>query len=163
MKKSFTHELIEGFKYSAKGEFHNAEIITVDAPKSSEFYENLQFLDSLVNKSEMRMMKNLAGVLKELNLSDTDRQTAQKQNEEKSETEQAYDAYNQLISGLEKDEIKQLNIAIVELLKKSAKVDGEKNFEDTFWDDIGIEDKRLIIGEYVVNFTASSQRSLKKE
>lgn len=163
MRKQFTHQLEEQFKYSNKGEFHNAEIIVVTAPKSSDFYENLQFLDSLCTKAEMRTMKNVAGLLKELNLTDEQKKQVQQQNQSKDENEKALEAYNQLMSGLERDEIKNLNLAILELLKKSAQVDGEKNFEETFWNDMCIEDKRLLIGKYIENFTVTAQRNLKKE
>lgn len=163
MKKEFRHQLLESFQYSANGEFHKADLIVVEAPKSSNFYDNLQFLDSLCNKAEIRSMKNIAPLLKELdNVKEEDKVKAQEINEEKDEDEKALDSYNQLMSGLEQDEIPKLNIAIVELLKKSAKVDGEKNFEETFWDEIGIEDRRLIIGKYIANFTVSAQRKSKK-
>lgn len=161
MRKEFTHQLLESFRYSAKGEFHDAEVIVVKAPKTSGFYENLQFLDSLCNKAEMRSMKNIAGILKELETTDEQREKAEQQKQERSEEERALDAYNQLLAGLEQDEIKKLNVAIVELLKKSAMVDGEKNFEETFWDDMEIDDRRLIIGKYIENFTVSAQRNLK--
>ena len=39
----------------------------------------------------------------------------------------------------------------------------EKKFEETFWDEIGIEDRRLLIGKYIANFTVSAQRNLKKK
>lgn len=164
MKKEFRHQLLESFQYSANGEFQKADLIVVEAPKSSGFYDNLQFLDSLCNKAEMRAMKNIAPLLKELDdIKQEDKEKAKEINENKSEDEIALDSYNQLMSGLNQDEIPKLNIAILELLKKSAKVDGEKNFEETFWDEIGIEDRRLLIGKYVANFTVSAQRNLKKK
>ena len=162
MKKEFTHQLEESFKYSHAGEFQQAEILSVTAPKSSDFYDNLQFLDSLCNKSEMRSMKNFAGILKELKLTEEEKVQAEQQNSEKSEDEKALDTYMQVLSGLEEDEIKKLNIVILELLKKSAKVDGEKNFEEVFWNDMCIEDRRLIIGKYIENFTVTAQRNSKK-
>ena len=164
MKKEFRHQLLEQFQYSANGEFHQADLIVVEAPKSTNFYDNLQFLDSLCNKAEIRSMKNIAPLLKELdNVKEEDKVKAQEINEEKDEDEKALDSYNQLMSGLEQDEIPKLNVAIVELLKKSAKVDGEKKFEETFWDEIGIEDRRLIIGKYIANFTVSAQRKSKRQ
>ena len=162
MKKEFTHQLLESFQYSLDGQFQQAEIIKVTAPKSSGFYENLQFLDDLCNKAEMRSMKNVAGLLKELNLTEEQEKQAKKQNEEKSEDEKALDAYNQTLSGLEKEEIKQLNIAIIELLKKSAEIDGVQKFLETFWDEISIDDKRLLIGKYLANFTVVAQRNSKR-
>lgn len=162
MKKEFRHNLEEKFQYSAGGEFHQAEIIVVEAPKSSEFKDNLQFLDSLCNKAEMRTLKDLAPIIKEFNVSKEVREVANEQIQEKTDDDKALDAYNQLMSGLNQDEIKQLKVVIIELLKKSAVVDGNKNFEAIFWEDMSIEDQRLIIGKYVENFTVSAQRKLKK-
>lgn len=167
MKKEFLHELTEPFKYSHNGEFHNADVIGVKAPKgSNDFFENLQFLDSLCNKAEMRSMKNIAGVLKELELTEEQKEKAQETNSNKTEEEKALDAYNQLLAGLEREEIKQLNICIIELLKKSAVVDGEKKFEASFWDGedcLDDYDKRLLIGKYIENFTVTAQRNSKKQ
>ena len=162
MKKEFRHSLEEKFKYSANGEFHEAEIIVVEAPKSSDFKDNLQFLDSLCNRAEMRSLKDIAPIIKEFNVSQEVKDVAKEQLEEKTEEDKALDAYNQIMSGLNQDEIKQLRIVIVELLKKSAKVDGTKNFEGLFWEEMSIEDQRLIIGKYIENFTVSAQRKLKK-
>ena len=162
MKKEFRHNLEEKFKYSANGEFHEAEIIVVEAPKSSDFKDNLQFLDSLCNRAEMRSLKDIAPIIKEFNVSQEVKDVAKEQLEEKTEEDKALDAYNQIMSGLNQDEIKQLRIVIVELLKKSAKVDGTKNFEGLFWEEMSIEDQRLIIGKYIENFTVSAQRKSKK-
>lgn len=162
MKKEFRHSLEEKFKYSANGEFHEAEIIVVEAPKSSDFKDNLQFLDSLCNRAEMRSLKDIAPIIKEFNVSQEVKDVAKEQLEEKTEEDKALDAYNQIMSGLNQDEIKQLRVVIVELLKKSAKVDGTKNFEALFWEEMSIEDQRLIIGKYIENFTVSAQRKLKK-
>lgn len=162
MKKEFRHSLEEKFKYSANGEFHEAEIIVVEAPKSSDFKDNLQFLDSLCNRAEMRSLKDIAPIIKEFNVSQEVKDVAKEQLEEKTEEDKALDAYNQIMSGLNQDEIKQLRIVIVELLKKSAKVDGTKNFEGLFWEEMSIEDQRLIIGKYIENFTVSAQRKSKK-
>lgn len=163
LKKEFTHQLEESFRYSAEGNFHDAEVIVVTAPKSSNFYENLQFLDCLCNKAELRTMKNIAGVLKELQVSDADKEKAEKEKNELSDNDKAINAYNQLFAGLEKEEISQLNIVIVELLKKSAMVDGSKKFEEEFWEDMDIADRRLLIGKYIENFTVTAQRNLKKQ
>ena len=162
MKKEFRHSLEEKFKYSANGEFHEAEIIVVEAPKSSDFKDNLQFLDSLCNRAEMRSLKDIAPIIKEFNVSQEVKDVAKEQLEEKTEEDKALDDYNQIMSGLNQDEIKQLRIVIVELLKKSAKVDGTKNFEGLFWEEMSIEDQRLIIGKYIENFTVSAQRKSKK-
>lgn len=161
MNKEFTHQLLESFRYSHSGEFHEAEIIKVTAPKSTGFYENLQFLDALCNRAEMRSMKNIAGLLKELDLSEEQKTQAEAQNQERTEDEKAFDAYNQTLSGLELDEIKKLNIAILELLKKSATIDGVEKFTSDMWEEISLEDKRLIIGKYLANFTVSAQRNSK--
>ena len=163
LKKEFTHQLEESFRYSANGNFNDAEIITVSAPKSSNFYENLQFLDCLCNKAELRTMKNIAGVLNELKVTDAEKEKAEKEKNELSDNEKAINAYNQLFAGLEREEISQLNVVIVELLKKSAFVDGEKKFEEQFWEDMSIEDRRLLIGKYIENFTVTAQRNSKKQ
>lgn len=162
MKKEFRHNLEEKFQYSAGGEFHQAEIIVVEAPKSSEFKDNLQFLDSLCNRAEMRSLKDIAPIIKEFNVTEEAREVAKEQVQEKTEEDKALDAYNQIMSGLNQDEIKQLRVVIVELLKKSAKVDGTKNFEAVFWEEMSIEDQRLMIGKYIENFTVSAQRKSKR-
>lgn len=163
LKKEFTHELYEKFKYSDDGSFHEAEIITVEAPKSRDFYTNLQFLDSLVIKAEMRNIKNVAGLMSELgDIDENKQQEYKKVQDEKPEEEKALDAYSQLIGGLDKDEIEKLDICIKEILKSSGKVNGDKNFEDSFYDDLSIEDRRVLIGMYIVNFTSTAQRALKR-
>lgn len=163
MRKNFTHELVESFTYSAKGNFNEATTLLVEAPKSSDFYEGLQFLDSLYNRAELKTLKNIAGIIKDLdNISEADKQKAKDINEELDNDEVAINTYNQLLSGLEQNEIKQLNICIKELLKKSAKINGEDNFEDSLFDELCIEDRRLIIGKYLVNFTSIAQRNLKR-
>lgn len=162
MRKSFNHDLIENFQYSKKGEFEKATFITVSAPKSSDFYEGLQFLDSLYARAELKTLKNIAGIIKELTSLTAEQETIAKETDENLDDEtSAVNAYNQLISGLEKDEIAKLNICISELLKKSAKVNGEDNFEQSFFDELSIEDRRIIIGKYLVNFTSTAQRNWK--
>ena len=162
MNKTFKHELVEEFRYSKSGDFDNATFIEVTAPKSSDFYEGLQVLDSLYNRAELKSLKSLAGVLKELEANDTQKEKAKEQAEEMSEDEKAINAYNQIMSGLDEKEIKCLNICICELLKKSALVNGEDKFEALFFEDMDIDDRRLIIGKYLVNFTSSAQRNSKK-
>ena len=162
MKKTFTHTLEEQFTYSKNGNFAEAKTITVTAPKSSDFYEGLQFLDSLYARAELKTLKNIAGLIKELNnLTSDEVEQAKKSDETLDEDVSAVNAYNQLISGLEKEEIGKLNICITELLKKSSVINGEDKFEQAFFDDLGIEDRRLIIGKYLVNFTSTAQRNSK--
>lgn len=162
MRKSFNHDLIESFQYSKKGEFEKATFITVSAPKSSDFYEGLQFLDSLYARAELKTLKNIAGIIKELTSLTAEQEAKAKETDDNLDDEtSAVNAYNQLISGLEKDEIAKLNICISELLKKSAKVNGEDNFEQSFFDELSIEDRRIIIGKYLVNFTSTAQRNWK--
>lgn len=162
MRKSFNHDLIEEFQYSKKGEFEKASYITVTAPKSSDFYEGLQFLDSLYTRAEFKTLKNIAGILKELtNLTSEQEAQAKATDEALDDDDVAINAYNQLISGLEKDEITKLNICICELLKKSAVINGEDKFEQSFFDEMSIEDRRLITGKYLINFTSTVQRNLK--
>lgn len=162
MKKTFTHTLEEQFTYSKDGDFTEAKTITVTAPKSSDFYEGLQFLDSLYARAELKTLKNIAGIIKELNnLTSDEVEQAKKTDEKLDEDVSAVNAYNQLISGLEKEEIGKLNICITELLKKSAVINGKDKFEQAFFDDLGIEDRRLIIGKYLVNFTSTAQRNSK--
>lgn len=162
MKKTFLHTLEEQFTYSKGGEFVEAKTITVTAPKSSDFYEGLQFLDSLYARAELKTLKNIAGIIKDLNnLTSDEIEQAKKTDEALDEEISAVNAYNQLISGLEKEEIGKLNICITELLRKSAVVNGEDKFEQTFFDELGIEDRRLIIGKYLINFTSTAQRNSK--
>lgn len=163
IKKQFNHDLVESFKYSKSGEFHEATLLTVTAPKSTDFYEGLQYLDSLYNRAELRTLKNIASIIKDLNeLTEDEKAKAQDSNSDLDDEDVALNAYNQLLSGLEEAEIKKLNICICELLKKSAVVNGEDKFEASFFDEMCIEDRRLIIGKYLVNFTSSVQRNLKK-
>jgi hypothetical protein len=163
MRKSFNHNLIEEFQYSKKGEFEKASFITVTAPKSSDFYEGLQFLDSLYTRAEFKTLKNIAGILKELTNLTAEQETQAKASDEMLDDEDsAINAYNQLISGLEQDEIAKLNICICELLKKSATVNGEDKFEASFFDEMAIEDRRIITGKYLINFTSTVQRNSKK-
>lgn len=162
MKKTFQHDLIESFQYSKKGEFCQATLLTVTAPKSSDFYEGLQFLDSLYNRAELRTLKNIAGIIKDLtDLTEDEKARAKDSNADLDDEDVAINAYNQLLSGLEEAEIKKLNICICELLKKSAVVNGEDKFEASFFDEMGIEDRRIVIGKYLVNFTSTAQRNLK--
>jgi hypothetical protein len=161
MKKSFNHDLLETFQYSKNGQFDTASFITVSAPKSSEFYEGLQFLDSLYARAEMKTLKNIAGIINELQALTKKQEATARASENLDEEETAVNAYNQLLSGLEKDEITKLNICICELLRKSALVNGEDKFEQSFFDELGIEDRRIIIGKYLVNFTSSAQRNSK--
>lgn len=162
MRKSFNHDLIEEFQYSKKGEFETASFITVTAPKSSDFYEGLQFLDSLYARAELKTLKNIASIIKELTALTVEQEEQAKASDEALDDEQtAVNAYNQLISGLEKEEIGKLNICICELLRKSAKINGEDNFEQSFFDELCIEDRRIIIGKYLINFTSTAQRNLK--
>lgn len=166
--KEFTHQLIESFRFSSKGEFDQAEIITVSAPKTQDFYGNVSFLDSLYLKAERRSVKDVAGLIKELDLSEAERAKA-KEDEEKrvlelSDDEKALNVYTQLISGLEQNELKQLDICMCELLKSSAKVNGDKNFEAVFYEnELCFEDRRLITGKYVLNFTSMAQKALKPQ
>ncbi len=161
MKKNFNHDLLETFQYSKNGQFDTASFITVSAPKSSEFYEGLQFLDSLYARAEMKTLKNIAGIINELQALTKKQEATARASENLDEEETAVNAYNQLLSGLEKDEITKLNICICELLRKSALVNGEDKFEQSFFDELGIEDRRIIIGKYLVNFTSSAQRNSK--
>lgn len=161
-KKEFTHQLCDSFQYSHEGQFQQAEVLKITAPKITDFADNLQILDSLCNRAELRTLKNIAGVLKELDATDTQREQARKQAEEQTDDDKALSAYNQVVSGLDNAEIKMLNVCMKELLKKSAEVDGCHNFEDSFWDLLSIEDRRLLTGKYIENFTVTAQRNSKK-
>lgn len=162
MKKSFKHDLLEAFQYSKGGNFSQATVIEVTAPKNPDFYEGLQFLDSLFNRAELKTLKNIAGIVKDLEkLTEEQKDTAKAQEDMLTEDEQAINAYNQLLSGLEQAEIKQLNICISELLAKSAIINGEDKFEGSMYYDLGIEDRRLLIGKYLQNFTSTAQRNSK--
>ncbi len=162
MKKSFKHDLLEQFQYSKSGNFSQATVIEVTAPKNSDFYEGLQLLDSLYNRAELKSLKSIAGIVKDLEkLSEEQKDKAKEQDNALTEDEQAINAYNQLLSGLEQAEIKQLNICVAGLLAKSAVINGEDKFEAVMYDEMSIEDRRLLIGKYLTNFTSTAQRNSK--
>lgn len=162
MKKSFKHDLLEQFQYSKSGNFSQATVIEVTAPKNPDFYEGLQLLDSLYNRAELKSLKSIAGIVKDLEkLTEEQKDKAKEQDNALTEDEQAINAYNQLLSGLEQAEIKQLNICVAGLLAKSAVINGEDKFEAVMYDELSIEDRRLLIGKYLTNFTSTAQRNSK--
>jgi len=167
MKKEIIHELVTPFEYSSKGEFHQASIITISAPRGGDDLINVQILDSLCGRANNRNMKDLAGVIKALgdenNESKQAKEQAEEQKEKMTEDESALLQYSQLVSSLEKQELKTLNVCMAEILSDSALVDGEKKFEAVFFHkEMSVEDVRLIIGKYIENFTSSSQNNSKK-
>lgn len=162
MKKTFKHDLLEAFQYSKGGNFSQATVIEVTAPKNPDFYEGLQFLDSLYNRAELKSLKSIAGIVKDLEkLTEEQKDRAKEQENALTEDEQAINSYNQLLSGLEQAEIKQLNVCIAELLAKSAVINGEDKFEAVMFNELSIEDRRLLIGKYLQNFTSTAQRNSK--
>ena len=162
MKKTFKHDLLEEFQYSKGGNFSQATVIEVTAPKNPDFYEGLQFLDSLYNRAELKSLKSIAGIVKDLEkLTEEQKDRAKEQDNALTEDEQAINSYNQLLSGLEQAEIKQLNVCIAELLAKSAIINGEDKFEAVMFNELSIEDRRLLIGKYLQNFTSTAQRNSK--
>ena len=94
-------------------------------------------------------------------LTEEQKDRAKEQDNALTEDEQAINSYNQLLSGLEQAEIKQLNVCIAELLAKSAVINGEDKFEAVMFNELSIEDRRLLIGKYLQNFTSTAQRNSK--
>ncbi len=151
--KEFTHELKEVFKYSNKGEFCEANLITIKAPKGNMI--ELMIIDGLCAQSERRALSDVADLIDKID--DANKEKIKQLENEKDDDSKALDAYNSLFAGLKGKEYSQFDISFKEILKQCAVVDNEKTFEDSFYNELSMPDKRLLIGKYIVNFTSSSQ------
>lgn len=152
----FKYDLEESFRFSYNGEFYEAESIVVSAPSKKIPSELFFHLEGLTTKSQQRAAKEMAG----LDMGDTP------QGESKiSDEDMRSILVSTIFSGLDKNELLQFLISFKEILKKSAKVCGrkdddycdDKNFEDSFYECISIDDQRNLIGIYLQNFIRTFQ------
>ena len=114
-------------------------------------------LDGLCASSELSVMKKLSGLTNDI--SEEDMKKIREDETKKPENDRATEAYKQVFAGLEEKQYNQFSVAFKEILKKDAKVDNEKKFEEIFFNELSAEDLRLLIGKYIINFTSSSRQN----
>ena len=129
--------------------------ITVKAPKGNNV--GFMVIDGLCASSELSVMKKLSGLTNDI--SEEDMKKIREDEAEKPENDRATEAYKQVFAGLEEKQYNQFSVAFKEILKKDAKVDNEKKFEEIFFNELSAEDLRLLIGKYIINFTSSSRQN----
>ena len=150
MSNNFTHELKKPFSIHKGGESTEAFSITIEAP-TNKIISFVAVIEQEVKKSELATMalyKNAVGeaAFEKMRIeAEGKRESVQPEN----------NIVDQLVTG---GEINKCYIALQEIMRESATIDGIK-MTQPLWLKMSPVDTKLILGAYIQNFIVTSQGS----
>lgn len=144
---NFTHDLIIPFEIPKGGQLVDACSITVEAP-TNKIIGYLAVIEQEVKKSELETMALFKNVIGDVAFEKMRIEAEGKKESVQSEN----NIVDSIITG---GDINKCYIALCEILRQSATIDGVK-MTQPLWEKMNPVDTKLILGAYIQNFIVTS-------